>query len=310
MLVSTPTHHPRDSSMALSPKHSPRSRPLFPITNDLPALAHSANPFYSTMPQPIPADDDEGSIFLSSSGSFTPFFATSTSQPLLTPVKQTHRVSNRSPLSSKPAIATLVYAVPSPGSTSAARVGVGTKRKSTPHTTPTNLTPLKIGHFNEGSGFDRLAPLPAPKFIARTPQSKAETDAYLKRQTATLTRLRLSDLTSHDDDDEFACTAYDSGCEMDEDESAGSLFVHKPRVTAKPGHLAKPLVLQPPAKGKEKEEVAEAISPGGHVTKRRARTRPLSAELLEQSNKYHQSPSKVCTLVYMPRVCIQSVCVQ
>ena len=258
------------------------------------------------MPQPIPADDDEGSIFLSSSGSFTPFFTTSTSQPLLTPVKQAHRVSNRSPLSSKPAIATLVYAVPSAGSTSAVRVGVGTKRKSTPHTTPNNLTPLKIGHFNEGSGFDRLAPLPAPKFIARTPQSKAETDAYLKRQTATLTRLRLSDHTSHDDGDEFARTAYDSGCEMDADESAGSPFLHKPRVAAKSG----PLVLQPPAKGKEKEEVAEAISPGGHVTKRRARTRPLSAELLEQSNKYHQSPSKVCTLVYVPRACIQSVCMQ
>ena len=29
------------------------------------------------------------------------------------------------------------------------------------------------------------------------------------------------------------------------------------------------------------EEVAEAISPGGHVTKRRARSRPVSSELLE-----------------------------
>jgi len=248
------------------------------------------------MPQPISAEDDEGSIFLSSlpaSGSFTPFFTTSTSQPLLTPVKQTHRVSNRSPLSSKPAIATLAYVVPAADLTTAARVGVGTKRKSTPHITPNKPTPLKI---NEGSGFDRLAPLPAPKFLARTPQSKAETDAYLKRQTATLTRLRLSDHTaanSHDDAN-LAGTAYDSGCEMDEDESANALFLHG--VSTKSSHLPKSLVLQPPAKGKEKEEVAEAISPGGHVTKRRARTRPLSAELLEQSNKYLQSPSKVCTL--------------
>jgi len=243
------------------------------------------------MPQPISAEDDEGSIFLSSSGSFTPFFTTSTSQPLLTPVKQTHRVPNRSPLSSKPAIATLAYAVPSADLNTAARVGVGTKRKSTPHITP----PLKIGHFNEGSGFDRLAPLPAPKFLARTPQSKAETDAYLKRQTATLTRLRLSDHTAANSHDESAGTAYDSGCEMDEDESANALLLYKPRVSTKSSHPPKPLVLQPPAKAKE--EVAEAISPGGHVTKRRARTRPLSSELLEQSNKYLQSPSKVCTFI-------------
>jgi mitosis inhibitor protein kinase SWE1 len=33
-------------------------------------------------------------------------------------------------------------------------------------------------------------------------------------------------------------------------------------------------------RGRKDEEVAEAVSPGGHVIKRRARARPLSDELL------------------------------
>ena len=37
-------------------------------------------------------------------------------------------------------------------------------------------------------------------------------------------------------------------------------------------------------KGKGKDEVVEAISLGGHVTKRRARSRPVSQELLESVN--------------------------
>jgi mitosis inhibitor protein kinase SWE1 len=45
-------------------------------------------------------------------------------------------------------------------------------------------------------------------------------------------------------------------------------------------------------KGKLKEEVAEAISPGGHVTKKRARSRPVSAEL-KQSVRSPKSPGRV-----------------
>ncbi|KAJ7045667.1 kinase-like domain-containing protein [Mycena alexandri] len=97
----------------------------------------------------------------------------------------------------------------------------GTKRKST-------ATPLRLAQ-GASSVFHRLAPLPAPQFTTRTPQSAAETDAHLHTHTATLTRLRI--------DDEFGRT----------------------------------------------EEVVEACSPGGHITKRRARSRPVSQELLQGS---------------------------
>ena len=46
-------------------------------------------------------------------------------------------------------------------------------------------------------------------------------------------------------------------------------------------------------KGKEDEEVAEVISPDGHIIKRRARSRPISAELLEVSFKPPRTPIKV-----------------
>ena len=47
--------------------------------------------------------------------------------------------------------------------------------------------------------FDRLAPLGAPTFSAWTPKTKAKTEAYLRRQTATLTKLKLADLKDSDD---------------------------------------------------------------------------------------------------------------
>ncbi|KAJ3492290.1 hypothetical protein NLJ89_g11257 [Agrocybe chaxingu] len=297
-------HHQRrhctPPSAAAQPYDSPmltpsplRQRPLFPPTMQyddaddslqspykLPALAQTYNPLYATKPQAIPADDEEGHIFLSSAASpmFTPFFATSSSQPLLTPVKQAHRTTPRSVLS--PQTNTLFgLAVPQEDDKPATRVGVGTKRKSTPHATPLrphSLTPLKLSQSKEGDSmlsFDRLAPLSAAKFNARTPQTKAETEAYLKRQTATLTRLRLSDQDALDFD---GAAANDSGCELDEDDA---LFLNKPRISGQP---VKSLAFHT-SKGKEKEEVVEAVSPGGHITKRRARSRPVSAELLEQT---------------------------
>ncbi|KAG6918544.1 hypothetical protein DXG01_013634 [Tephrocybe rancida] len=277
-----------------------RQRPLFPYAfnpvladpDDLflqspfksPAQAHNIHTLYSMKPQTISADDDEGSIFLSSpSSSFSPFFPTSASQPLRTPVKQIHRFPSRSALSVRQN-----QSIPAPLDVpvSTTCVGVGTKRKSTPHTsTPIrqhNLTPLVISSQRISSDstsdvvmLDRLAPLPAPKFVASTPQTKAETDAHLRRQTATLTRLKLSDFVEPGEDS--LVMDNDSGCEMDGDDHlfSGS----QPMVTGK-------------GKGKEKEEVAEAISPGGHVIKRRARRRPLSAELLE-SARSPAPPAKV-----------------
>jgi len=250
------------------------------------AQAQAFNPFFTNMPQPIPADDKEGSIFLSSaaSDSFTSFFSSSSSQPLRTPVKQIHRARSRSILSPKSVNTVPGSIPPTAGLKCATRVGVGTKRKSTPHATPLrqhNLTPLKLVNTGSSPSFDRLAPLAAPKFTARTPQTKAETDAYLKRQTATMTKLKISDNNNHSilSDDEFE-VLNDSGCEMDDEDSGNALFLSKQRLSMKGTQPIKSLVFHPPiSKGKEKEEVAEAISPGGHIVKRRARSRPVQARL-------------------------------
>jgi mitosis inhibitor protein kinase SWE1 len=138
---------------------------------------------------------------------------------------------------------------------------------------------------------DRLAPLAAPKFTARTPQSKAETDAYLKRQTATMTKLKISDNNNIVSDDEFQGILNDSGCEMDDEDLENPLFLGKHQLNVK---RSQPLILHlPVTKGKKKEEVAEAISPGGHIVKRRARSRPVSADLLESVFKSPKSPLKV-----------------
>lgn len=164
----------------------------------------------------------------------------------------------------------------------------GTKRKNTTSTTPLrqhNLTPLRSSQSaklnDSGISFDRLAPFTAPKFGANTPQSKAETDAYLRRQTDTLTRLRLSDPEIIDFDD----AANDSGCELDEGSAHRSPTIRK---------QPRPLIVDRVHAAKANEEVAEAISPGGHVTKRRARSRPVSSELLEGLLKSPKnSPSNV-----------------
>ena len=298
---SLPRQRPLFPASTTATVHDSDDQPMSPFTSHSPALAQYSNPFYATKPQPIPADDEEGAIFLSSArsdaSSTSPFFTSPTPQPLLTPVKDTHRTHSRAPLGPASMNTRLGPAAPSADPASATRVGVGTKRKSTPNITPlrpTTLTPLKISTSKNSDSlvaFDRLAPLPAPKFTARTPQTKAETEAYLKRQTATLTRLRLSD--QHATSDHFDEATHDSGCEMDEESDHG-LFLNKPRLSAKSGQFAAPLVFNPPLfKGKENEEVAEAVSPGGHISKRRARSRPLSGDLLEKSYKLPKSPIKV-----------------
>lgn len=253
---------------------------------------------YTTKPQPIAADDVEGSIFLtSSSAPFSPFFPPSTSQPLRTPVKQAHRTPNRSALAVKhendvsyPTTTSAPSAMLSP----ATRVGVGTKRKSVPHggltpLRPHSLTPLKVatsGNGTSGIAFDHLAPLAPPRFTTRTPQTRAETDAHIKRQTATLTKLKITDL--NDSGEEFVLDN-DSGCEMEEDDSASIFLAGSLRMKGKSSSLSRALGRELIAnKSKAKDEVVEAISPGGHVNKRRARSRPVSAELLESA---HRSPS-------------------
>ncbi|KAF9451968.1 hypothetical protein P691DRAFT_806069 [Macrolepiota fuliginosa MF-IS2] len=310
----TPPRFPIDHNPFDSPLLSPsplRQTPLFSTAAAAASPTQDADDLFSQSPykhispnplgprpQPISADDEEGSIFLSSAPS--PFVSASTSQPLLTPVKPSYRPLNRSTLAVKHLNAGLspTAAFSSAGFDSGTRIGVGTKRKSTPQNTPLrqhNLTPLKLvslGQYERDQSsflFDRLAPLPTPKTNTRTPQTKADTELYLRRQTATLTRLRISD--RDDSGDEFNSGANDSGCEMDDDE-ANTLFLSNARMKNKVPSLGKSAGRMFVNKGKMKEEVAEAISPGGHVSKRRARSRPVSAEL-KQSVRSPKSPGRV-----------------
>jgi mitosis inhibitor protein kinase SWE1 len=92
------------------------------------------------------------------------------------------------------------------------------------------MTPLSVTKVAGDGSLGRLAPLPAPKF--RTKRSSGEMDGLLRKQSATLARLRI-----------------------DKEESD--------------------LVLA--------EEEAVDVSPGGHITKRLARSRPVSQELMDSA---------------------------
>ncbi|PCH43815.1 hypothetical protein WOLCODRAFT_138608 [Wolfiporia cocos MD-104 SS10] len=135
--------------------------------------------------------------------------------------------------------------------------------------------------------FDRLAPLPPPQFHPRTPSPVIEADAHLTRQAGTMTLLKMPSMCGLD-------TSFDSGAEDDEEDQRD-----RQRLLLGEGPKADPISTA--AKGKHRvtpakspalelfirngqateEEVAEAHSPGGHVTKRRARARPVSSELLQ-----------------------------
>ncbi|THV02400.1 hypothetical protein K435DRAFT_775597 [Dendrothele bispora CBS 962.96] len=165
----------------------------------------------------------------------------------------------------------------------------GLKRKSpSTHRTPLRahtLTPLKTVSSGGSNGrlsdtkFDRLAPLSPPKFHARTPQTKKETEAHIRSQTATMTQLRISDM--EESDGSGSETDNDSGCDLAADQSEtqeDALFLGGQALKNSTSIFNKALRREGLVKD---EEVAEAISPGGHITKRRARRRPLSDELLE-----------------------------
>lgn len=243
----------------------------------------------SSKPQKGALEDDDGGIFLSSSSAAS-FFPSSESQPLRTPIKQVHRAPSRPVLSIKH-----LNIAPHPPDTTT-RTGVGTKRKSTAHTnnftTPLRqrvltplTTPLTLASAKANNaapkGFAFLAPLPAPRFTTRTPHTKAETDVHLKRQTDTMTKLKICDLD--DSGDEFG---EDSGY-ADNHDPGHELFVDRAGAQVRSNG----------------EEVIEAVSPGGHITKRRARSRPVSVELLNRVNgRTSPSPSRVSLLFRSHRV--------
>ncbi|KAG2150895.1 hypothetical protein DEU56DRAFT_578874 [Suillus clintonianus] len=298
----------RVSSEHISPMLTPsplRRRPLFPADaahkadeldqgqelddSDIflqspfksPPLVHRLYPISHPKPiKPIILDDDEATLFLSSSSTVpSPFFHPMSTQPLRTPVKDSHRT---------------ILAAKQLNTQPAHRVGVGTKRKSAQSgggdfSTPlrpvasTTCTPLNISapkpDPSSGIAFHRLAPLPAPRFTPQ-PKSKADTDAFLKKQADTMKRLRIRD---PDDSDEDWGIIEDWGSDGEPAQRLPALRKCKSRsISPKKSLLINAALV--PQKGSTKDEVIEAISPGGHIIKRRARSRPVSIELLESVN--------------------------
>lgn len=331
---STPPRFSADAPSYDSPMLTPsplRKKSFFPPPVDDPEQddIFLQSPFRSPPPvhrlypqrvhkQPVAIDDDDGNIFLSpSSAATSPFLPPPTSQPLRTPVKEELRSNARSVLTAKE-LNTQSDVPP----TTAARTAFGTKRKSSAHSgsfsTPLRQsvsTPLSISAAKadpaSGVSFHRLAPLPAPRFGIRTPQSKAETEAYLKGQAETMKRLRIRDMENSDEewgvivDDDSACEAEERHNVATKKPLSHKLPLLSRRSKNQLRSPRKPLVIKAvPQKGSARDEVTEAISPGGHILKRRARSRPVSLELLESVNQTSSptASSQVC-LVLSSNIC-------
>jgi mitosis inhibitor protein kinase SWE1 len=104
--------------------------------------------------------------------------------------------------------------------------------------------------------------------------SKAKTEVHLKKQTKTKTELSIADFN----DSGVAFNDNDSDCEGNMD-NGDTLFLEGPSL--QPLRMQSTHAVQPSHGDNRREDIAEAISPGGHVTKRRTRSRPVSLDLLE-----------------------------
>ncbi|KAH9855156.1 hypothetical protein C2E23DRAFT_814673 [Lenzites betulinus] len=338
---STPLYHstpqrqrPASSAFAFdSPMLTPsplrrQSRPVpAPVEQDdvFQSPPHAYSPFShrsSLMHDSSMAIDDEDDLFLgpsscSSSHIIPPSSPAPLRTPLRTPIKDSLHLS---PVSS--ALSFKHHNVPPSLIASAT---AGTKRKPTPicttpsrsrTMTPLNVTSAASARLQPDAGsllFDRLAPISAPRFSSRTPQSKAETEIHLRKQAETMTMLSIRDL-DHSADESDRDSDIEPRRTMEGQQrlflatpggSAAPLSSIKPRTRIKPtAKLKSPALDVLTRKGYiDDEEVAEAVSPGGHVTKRRARSRPVSAELLESvHNTPSVSHSQTTTTTNTPRI--------
>lgn len=226
--------------------------------------------------------DEDDALFLppTSPGHSRMLFPPSSSpMPLRTPVKSSSSMFE-TPV--RPVFSVAPTNSPFPTTATA-----GTKRKPAPvaFLTPDRrcmLTPLDVTHPAKASdagddepfGLERLAPLPAPSFGVRTPQTRPDADAHLKNQTDSMRRLKLKDREMSSEE-----SGYDSGAEGQRERAKTTYAGGAPPSTVK-SRKAPGLALLI-GKGLQKDdEVVESMSPGGHVNKRRARSRPVSAELL------------------------------
>lgn len=225
--------------------------------------------------------DDDDAIFLaprSPSHSRTLFPPSSSPMPLRTPVKQG---SSAFETPARPVFSVAPTNSPFPTTATA-----GTKRKPAPimFATPerrSTFTPLNVtssaSDLGEDAplGFERLAPLPAPSFVTRTPQTKGDAEAHLKKQADSMRRMKIQDRDQSGEE-----SGYDSGSEVRECEVGRKLFVGGAPSSAVKSKKSPGLALLIGRAVQNDDEVVESMSPGGHVNKRRARSRPVSAELL------------------------------
>ncbi|THH09118.1 hypothetical protein EW145_g2227 [Phellinidium pouzarii] len=116
------------------------------------------------------------------------------------------------------------------------------------------LTPLRIHQASDEDGtksFATLAPLQAPRFL----RNRGSAGNNIGGQADSLKQMRISD------------RSIDLESDSDSEEEFSSL-----RARRNISRLARPLG--------DAQEVIESVSPDGHVSKRRARSRPVSLELM------------------------------
>ncbi|KAF8834124.1 hypothetical protein BDN67DRAFT_1050501, partial [Paxillus ammoniavirescens] len=109
--------------------------------------------------------------------------------------------------------------------------------------------------------------------------------------------LRIRDM-DNSDEDWGVIEDNDSGCEVEEDNvmAGKKLFVNRLALLSRqsqsrPLSPKKPLLINMPQKGSTMDEVTEVISPGGYILKQRARSRPVSLELLESVHQTLSPPT-------------------
>ncbi|KAI0344770.1 hypothetical protein BDW22DRAFT_1427444 [Trametopsis cervina] len=314
MLASTPTseyaaYRPSRRDPSLSPSFTHRTPPRPPVfrrpmhspsplkRHALPTASLDDDDVFSSPAQKAFAqkentprrrsslfnEDDDG-LFLappSSAQSHSFFPPSSSPMPLRTPVKTTPNVFETP---SRPAL--------SIRATNTATTGTKRKTNTLPVNTPDKcvLTPLNItaSSGNDSFGFNRLAPLPAPRFGTRTPQTRADTEQYLKSQEDSMGKLKLGGRDQSGEE-----SGYDSGFDV-EKERGKRPFIASSTVKGKGRKSPIRALLVGKALDMAKdEEVAESISPSGHVNKRRARSRPVSTELLRTMASTPASGNKV-----------------
>ena len=162
--------------------------------------------------------------------------------------------------------------------------------------TPLNVTSSTSDVGDGEFGFERLMPLPAPSFLTKTPQTKLD-EEHLKRQTDSMGKLKIRDRAQSGDE-----SGYDSSAEpkRERDGEKKIYAAGAPPTTLKKPKKSPGLALLIGRSINDEEEVIESMSPSGHVNKRRARSRPVSAELLAATPALKSNEVRVRCITLFP----------